>query len=1111
MATEVIGREEELGSIEAFLARVEEGPAALVLSGEAGIGKTVLWETGVEEAEEQFGRVLLHRSVEAEALLSFTGLSDLLAPVFQEVAPSLAELRRRALEVALLLAEPGKVAPDPRAIGLALLDVLRMLAERQPVVLSLDDLQWLDPSSAGVLQIALRRLRDERVGLLATVRTAPDTAAPVELDRAFTADRLARLPIGPLSLGALHHLLRERVGLDLTRPELVRVHEASAGNPFFALELGRELVRTGSRPTTGRALPVPESLYELLGGRLARLPTDTGDVVLFAAALARPTVELVVKAHGHRETVVEALDTAAREGVVELDDSRVRFAHPLLASICYEQAPIWKRRAIHGALARAVADLEERARHMALSVDGPDAVAASYLDAAAEQAGARGATAAAAELSELAADLTPDEPSLSRARRLRAARSYRLAGDVRAEALLDALLRDVPSGIERSDVLFELARVHKGETPRLIELCAEALAEGRSDDARSVRILAYRSAMRLYQLDIGEGLVDARAALERAERVGDPRLLALAIARVGHAEGWAAELTPGLVERGAEIERGLGVSLEYLESPSVSLARALTGSGEVERQRAILEELGRKAAERGDEGTRIQIIWRLSLADWYAGRLQQALDNAVAAFEATEQTLDRHAHPFVGRIKALIETDVGDVDNARAGAVEGLRISEELSDLANVFLCLGVLGRLELALGDLEAAGDCLRDFPGRALSLGYNDPAAPFWADAIETLVALGELERARAYLEPYEVHAARTGHPWPVAAAARCRGLLAAAEGAAPAALEAFDTALAMLDGLSYPLERGRTLLCLGTVRRQAQQRKAAREALEGALAIFEELGARLWAEKARSELKRISGRRTSSDELTETERRVAELAAAGSHQQGDRRRALHGSEHRRGASLPHLSQARPALAHRARRPDRHRGRDGQAGGRAGPSLGLFGFRAPTPEPHPRGHGLRRRALPPRALPLGSPARAFEARAHAGVAVRGRGSALPRLDHRVGGRGLLLPLRRAHRGGCRRGEQEGRPSLRPDRARSHRRSEGRTTMSVSASIPATVQIRRDHLLGLIGAVAALAACVTWVVTAFAFDTGTSGAVSSSRRPRPASAPRSRPRRPSR
>jgi DNA-binding CsgD family transcriptional regulator len=878
MATEAIGRDEELGSIEAFLARIGDGPTALVLSGEAGIGKTVLWEAGVEEAEERCGSVLSHRSVEAEASLSFTGLSDLLTPVFQEVAPSLAPLRRRALEVALLLAEPGKEAHDPRAIGLALLDVLQILAERDPVVLALDDLQWLDPSSAGVLQIALRRVRDEPVGLLATVRTAPETAVPVELDRTFPSDRLVRLPIGPLSLGALHHLLKERVDLDLTRPELGRVHEASAGNPFFALELGRELVRTGSRPTAGKALPVPESLHDLLGGRLARLPTDTGDVVLFAAALARPTVELVVKAHGHRETVVQALDTAAREGVVELDDSRLRFAHPLLASICYEQAPIWKRRAVHGALARAVADVEERARHMALSVDGPDAVAASYLDAAAEQAAARGATAAAAELSELAADLTPDDPAVSRARRLRAARLHRLAGDPRAEALLEGLLRDVPSGVERSDILFELARTHQADLPRLMELCDEALAEA-DDDARTARILAHRSALRLYQADVRGSLVDGRAALERAERVGDPTLLATAIARVGHAEVWAAEVTPGLAERGAEIEERLGLSLEYLDSPSVTLGRVLwASSGKIESTRGILEGLGKRAAERGDEATRVHVLWRLSLIDWYLGHWQRALETAAAALELTEQGQDRHQRAFIGRIKALVETDLGLVEAARAGAEEGLRVSEEMSDEVNVFLCRGVLGRLELVVGDLESAGDHLRDFPGRALSLGYNEPTAPFWADAIETLVALGELEQARAYLQPYELHAARTGAAWSIAAAARCRGLFAAAEGDTPAAFEAFDMALTVLNGLPYPLERGRTLLCLGTLRRQAQQRKAAREALERALAIFEELGARLWAEKARSELKRISGRRTSADELTETEQRVAELAAQG-----------------------------------------------------------------------------------------------------------------------------------------------------------------------------------------------------------------------------------------
>ena len=455
--TEVIGRDHELHSIEAFLERINDGPVALVLSGEAGIGKTILWEAGVEQATERYGRVLSHRSVEAEALLSFAGLSDLLAPVFDDVAPALAPLRRRALEVALLLAEPGNESSDPRAIGLALLDVLRMLVEDSPVVVALDDVQWLDTSSAAVLQIALRRLRDERVGLLATLRKMPGIAAPFELERSFSDERLQRLWLGPLSLGALHHLLREQLGLELTRPELARVQETAGGNPFFALELGRELIRTNTRAAAGRTLRVPESLHELLGGRLARLPTETFAVVLHAAALARPTVEVVALAHGDRERVLEALDAAVREGVVELEDSRIRFAHPLLASICYEQAPVRMRRSVHETLAGAVMDLEERARHLALAAEGPDAAVASELDAAAERAAARGAVVAAAELFELGAELTPADPILARQRRLRAAHFHRLAGNVeRAVAILEELLTEAFSGVDRADVLFEL-------------------------------------------------------------------------------------------------------------------------------------------------------------------------------------------------------------------------------------------------------------------------------------------------------------------------------------------------------------------------------------------------------------------------------------------------------------------------------------------------------------------------------------------------------------------------------------------------------------------------------------------------------------------------------
>jgi DNA-binding CsgD family transcriptional regulator len=878
MAADIIGRDEELGAIEAFLARVPEGPGALVLSGEPGIGKTSLWHAGVEEAQESCGRVLTCRGIEAEASLSFAGLSELLAPVFEQTAHSLVAPRRRALEIALLLAEPGDVAPDPHAIGLAVLDVLHVLTERDSVLVALDDVQWLDPASAGVLQIAFRRLREEPVGLLATVRVGQEVESAIELDRSFPESRFVELSIGPLSMGAVHTLLEERLGLALTRPELARVQEATAGNPFFALELGRELVRTNTRPTPGQALRVPESLRELLGGRLARLPAETVDVLVQVAALARPTVQLVSATYGDEERVIEALEAAVREGVVELDESRIRFAHPLLTSICYDQAPVWKRRAVHRALAAAVSDVEERARHLALAADGPDPGVASELDRAAEQAAARGAPAAAGELSDLAAELTSDDPTLARQRRLQAATYHRLAGDgERAVATLTELLQEVPSGVERADVLFELALTRRANAPRIIELCNEALAEAGSDEVRSTRILAYRSFMRLFQADVREGLVDARAALARAEQVGDPKLLAVAIARVGHAEVWAAETpTPGLVERGAEIEARLGLSLEYYESPRVALARMLGGAGEIERSHAIFEELEQEAIERGDEVSRGQVLWRLSLMEWYMGRWHRALEHATAALEIAEQTLDWHQPIFVGRITALIETDLGLVEDARRAGEEGLQLAQEMSDEVNIFLCSGVLGRLELALGNLEAAGAYLRDIPGRALSLGYNDPTAPFWGDAIETLVSLGELEHARDYLGPYEQHSARVGDPWAVAVAARSSGLLAGAEGDVAGASAAFERALAELDGQPFPLERGRTLLCLGTVRRQAQQKKAAREALEQALAIFEELGAPLWAEKARAELRRISGRRAPSEALTETERRVAELAA-------------------------------------------------------------------------------------------------------------------------------------------------------------------------------------------------------------------------------------------
>jgi DNA-binding CsgD family transcriptional regulator len=235
-----------------------------------------------------------------------------------------------------------------------------------------------------------------------------------------------------------------------------------------------------------------------------------------------------------------------------------------------------------------------------------------------------------------------------------------------------------------------------------------------------------------------------------------------------------------------------------------------------------------------------------------------------------------HERAWVGRVRALVEADLGLVEEARASAGQGIGLAEEFALFT--LLSRSVLGRIELVSGNLEAAGAHLCDVADRLRAAGLNDPALPLWGDIFETLIGLGELDRARACIGAHEQRAQAVGSPWAAAVAARGRDLLAAAERDLPAAFAALDRSLRNLDGLQLPLERARTLLCLGMVRRQAQQKRAAREALEFALAIFVELEAAPWAERTRGELRRISGRQPPPDWLTETELRVASLAARG-----------------------------------------------------------------------------------------------------------------------------------------------------------------------------------------------------------------------------------------
>jgi predicted ATPase len=250
----ILGREEELAAIARFIDDDRSGPHALLLEGDAGIGKTTLWEEAVRLAEGT-GLVLTARAAQVGTKLSFTVLGDLLAPVLDGTLEGLPAGQRAALEAALLLGPPSRSPPDARGVSLAVLGVLRVLATSGRVTIAIDDVQWTDPPSAQALCFTFRRLDDEPVAVIAAKRVAAGLTDPLDLARLPL--RGDRLTVGPIALGPLGQLLRRRLGRHFAPPLVKRIHEASGGNPFFAVEIGRALGGEDPNRRPGEPLPVP--------------------------------------------------------------------------------------------------------------------------------------------------------------------------------------------------------------------------------------------------------------------------------------------------------------------------------------------------------------------------------------------------------------------------------------------------------------------------------------------------------------------------------------------------------------------------------------------------------------------------------------------------------------------------------------------------------------------------------------------------------------------------------------------------------------------------------------------------------------------------------------
>jgi DNA-binding CsgD family transcriptional regulator len=865
MQVGVIGRDGELGAVAAFVDG-GHGFAALLVEGEAGIGKTAVWQAAIERAAESGVLVLEELAARAEAALPFAALGDLLEPVLAAVGSQLAGPQRRAIEVALLRDEPGDAPVDARAVGVATLSALRLLAAERTVLLALDDVQWIDAPSAEALAFALRRLRDERVRLLATVRgpEAPPAALAAVLDHA------ALLSLGPLSVGALHHIIREQVGVTLRRPALIRIVDAAGGNPLHALELARaeRLDEPPSRPTGGE-------LDELLRVRLQRLPAATQDALLSVAVLGRPTRDVVSRLHP-----TEALRPALVEGVlVERPDGRLALAHPLLAASLTGQVGEEQRRERDLRVA-TVLDGAERALHLALGSTGSDERVADELARAAHAARRRGAPAQAAELLDHAARLTPPDHHDALARRqIDAAVALFAAGDSDAAAdRLERLVAELGPGALRAEAVRELAAVLSeiGQGGRAQRLLEEALA-GCPVDAAALRagILRDLAWNGTFVAPIADAVRLADEAVATAEELGDPSLIVDAHAAASHARFVAGipAPTPDPLDRAIELERSIGGASRLGEGPRAVRVYEQIVSLELAGARQLADELRAAAVVRGDIEAEAAATYYLSRVALHAGELDAAEQLTSSLRELAEQWGAYGSE--VALTDAMLAALRGPGDEARRVVADEIAGGATGTHLGRL---LAVLGALALSEGAPGEAVEPLRRCERMALELGAEEPGATrFRPDLVVALASLGELDEAEAVLARFEGAARRLERRWALAVAERARGVLTASRGELEAALELLTRALAAIEPLGVPLERARTQLELGVVARRARQRARARAALEQARDGFERMGAALWADRARAELARIGGR-SRSGELTVTERRVAELVASG-----------------------------------------------------------------------------------------------------------------------------------------------------------------------------------------------------------------------------------------
>lgn len=866
----VVGREHELQRIRGFVEG--EGTAAcLVLSGEAGIGKTTLWESGLDLARQSGYQVLSARASIAEAALTFVALADLVDGIADEDLNSLPVPQRRALEVTLRRADPMGAPHDPLAVSAGFLNALLAVRTRAPVLIAIDDVQWLDAASAGPLTYAARRLHGAARFLL----TRRPGNRP-ELERALFGTGVEQVEIAAMSVGAIGRMLSDQVGVNLSRRALLRVHGGTQGNPLFALELGRLLSERGELGSV-EELPLPDLAEDVFRARIEEVGEAVRQVLL-AVALSGSVSEVELA------TFLDPLviDDAASFGVVVRDGSRVRAAHPMLAAAARKFATTSERKDLHLELASVTSDPILNALHLAVATVRPDVELAAVASNGAHLAADRGRILEAVQLAKHALRLTPASDAERGERILDLARLHLRASQIqKAHTILTLEMSNLPAG--RCRALAHLLLHETGTHIGAGDTCAEmALAE--AGDEPDVRALALSSRA-------GYMAIDSVQRIDEAARWAEKAVAAAHLAGAEAEEPARAVLAWTWVLQGQSIDElaGVGLSTPGDAVAHNSIVRALgvrlAFRGEYEEAKVLFGDLLAVADERGELRFVAMMELQLCEVELRAGHVHEAarLVDDLEDFFAFDNT---QAGPLihVARVRALLAALAGDpADAVRWGQAVLDHYPPGTSGAGwDGLEAQRAMGIAALFVRDASGAVEHLHEVWHHTRREQIADPGAfPVAGDLVEALVATERYAEAQDVLEQLRRLSVDQEHPWGLATTMRGESLLrlASADHYLDDAADCLAEAASTYGSLGLHFDQARSLLSLGVVQRRFKKWAAARSSLEQAAGLFEEGGASGWADRAREELSRVSGRRAvTAGKLTPTETRVVRLAASG-----------------------------------------------------------------------------------------------------------------------------------------------------------------------------------------------------------------------------------------